>query len=222
MAGEKSSLVNFSCVHHVKGFASRVWLQSPLRCMLDPGGGKRGPGTGQWLVVWGLAASDQGHTPVRWHCPAWQSEGPGHAPIERPWLCFGIAGTAPPGRGFPGLSPQGTARRSPWVSAAPRGASRGRPPHCLPSPTCPRPTTDHPTPGTSALSEPGGQNQWGGCHASRDLPPEQRCQSLHTCAHSSLGKCAQGAIGSAATVAAVRVQPCWDKHVPYHQASQVP
>lgn len=34
--------------------------------------------------------------------------------------------------------------------------------------------------------------------------------------HSSLGKCAQGAIGSAATVAAVRVQPCWDKHVPYH------
>ena len=68
-------MVNFSCVHHVKGFASRVWLQSQLRCMLGPGGDRRGPGTGQWLVVLGLAASDWGLRPVRWHCSARQSEG---------------------------------------------------------------------------------------------------------------------------------------------------
>ena len=47
LTGEKSSLVNFSCVYHAKGFASRVWLQSQLICMLGPGWGKRGPGTGQ-------------------------------------------------------------------------------------------------------------------------------------------------------------------------------
>ena len=47
LTGEKSPLVNFSCVYHAKGFASRVWLQSQLICMLGPGWGKRGPGTGQ-------------------------------------------------------------------------------------------------------------------------------------------------------------------------------
>uniref|UniRef100_A0A8B9WBG3 DUF4587 domain-containing protein n=2 Tax=Bos mutus grunniens TaxID=30521 RepID=A0A8B9WBG3_BOSMU len=33
LAGEKLSLVNFSCVYHAKGFASRVSLQSQLRCI---------------------------------------------------------------------------------------------------------------------------------------------------------------------------------------------
>ena len=139
------------------GSNSNPAVPQAYHLIVRPGrvGGSLVHGGGRWS--WGRSSTG-GHTPVRWRCRARRGEGLGHAsplrvsqlPASEHRLCFGVPGTAPPGRGLQGPRLEGAGRRSPWVSAAPRGAPRGRPPRCLPGPTHPGPTADHPTPGKSS------------------------------------------------------------------------
>ena len=172
--------------------------------------------------MWGLPASDRGHTPVCWHCPAWQSEG-----WDMPPLSSHSSALA--------LQEQRLLEEASRVHHH-RGVHGGAQGSVLP-PEAP-PVSVHPTvsPAPPALDPPWiiqhpvrlpWVNLGGRTNGEGAVPPEtshlsRDCWSLHICALSSLRKCAEGAISSVATVAVVHVQPCWDKRVLYCQASQVP